>query len=526
MSWSEATIAVLCLGILLRFWIYAAGNALWLDEAMVFLNIQNRSFAGLGQPLDYNQMAPIGWLIIHKIMLTIFGGSEYSMEFPALLFGLLSMWVCYQVANQWMNRHGVFLTALLISLLPPILIYSVALKPYIGDIFFAAAILAITFKILQQNQYSFANLGLLFIAGTAGIFLSLPSVIILASSGLTLALKTAIEKRYNDFLKLAVLGICWLAIFAFVYITFHGQPSDVTSWMRSDAWAKAMAPVPFTSLASLIWYPSKLQNLVAYWFTDEGSFFAITLFGLGLFHLYRSGQAYVAGLLTLPIIIALLVSMLELYPFSDRLSLYLIPSTVFAVAFGFDFLVEKSKNVRFAAYLFGGIFCLTIMWRVFSMVMSPAAPLAVENVHPALQILSEQRKADDMIYVYYGAIPAFWVYRDRYDGLRSAETLLGRSSRIEKDCFLLDGAALQSKGRVWALFSAHIWGNDRQKEDEIFLNSVSQIANILIDHKLHDVRLVLLDFNQVNDKFSKRVDSVDIKEDATCRRYWSSPIPD
>jgi len=525
-SWPQAAMAALGLGIIIRLWVYLSGYAFWLDEAMVFLNIQNRSFAELTEPLDYNQMAPIGWLMMQKSMISIFGGSEYSMRFPALLFACLSMVICYQTAKQWMTAHGAFLTALLIALMPPVLIYAVALKPYVSDIFFAAAILAVTLECLREDKSSWVKLGLLFLIGTAGIFASLPSVIILASAGVTLALKAGLEKHYDELLKLSVLGITWLIIFAFVYLTFHGQPSEVTSWMRDDAWVGSMAPIPFTSLSSLIWYPSRLQNLMAYWFTDEGSFFALTFFVLGLLHLTLSSRVYVAVLLALPIIIALLVSMMGLYPLSSRLSVYLIPSTIFAVAFGFDFLVARSKEARFAAYLFGGIFCLTILWRVFSIVTAPAAPLATENVHPALQILTDQRKDDDMIYVYYGAIPTYWVYRDRYEGLRSAETLLGRSGRNDLDCFLLDAAALQSRGRVWALFSAHIWGNDRLKEDGHFLNGVDKIADVLVDHKMHDVRLVLLDFNRVDDTFRKRIEAIDIPEDATCRRYWSSPVPD
>ena len=524
-GWREATLAVICLGFILRVWVYSKGSAFWLDEAMVFLNIQDRSFAGLLQPLDYNQIAPVGWLFLHKTVLTIFGGSEFVMRMPALLFGLSAITICYHAAKNHMAQYGVFLAVALMALLPIGLQYSVTLKPYIGDIFFTAAIVALTLETLHREHPSPILLGGLFLAGAAGIFLSFPIVIILASAGFALALKAFMEREFRTLSALFLLGAGWLIIFFYVYSNFHNQPSDVTSWMREDAWASSMAPIPFSSLSSLIWYPSRLQNVVAFWFTDEGSFFAIALFGLGLSSLHASNRTYLAIFLALPVVLALFVSMLGLYPFSSRLSIYLIPTTIFAMAFGFDHLVRQAKDIQFAPLFFGAVFGLAILWRTFSVMAAPGAPLEKENIHPALEIIAENLESDDTLYVYYGALPAYWVYRDRYDGLRDITTVFGRSGRNSNDCLLLDIAELQSRGRVWALFSSHIWGNDRLKEDDIFLTGTQGVANIVTDYNFSDVRLVLLDFNQTSVNFQKRLEATDISDDATCQRYWSSPIP-
>src|SRR5690606_12042987 len=58
---------VVVLGIVLRLRQYFANRSLWVDEASLALNIINRSFGGLTQPLDYNQGAPVGFLFIEKL---------------------------------------------------------------------------------------------------------------------------------------------------------------------------------------------------------------------------------------------------------------------------------------------------------------------------------------------------------------------------------------------------------------------------------------------------------------------------
>ena len=526
LSWQTATLLVLLVGVLLRIWVYALGSSFWLDEAMVFLNMQNRSYLELAEPLDYHQMAPIGWLFLHKAMIDLFGGSEYSLRLPALLFGVSAVVICYAAAKKHLDKYGVFLATVLIALLPPVLKYAVVLKPYTVDVFFASAVIALTFNALRRHDLSRPTLAALFLTGVAGIFLSLPVVIVLASSGLALCLKTFQTKNFRDLIPLTALGSLWLLVFAYVYVTIHGQPSDVTSWMREDAWTGAFAPIPFSSLSSLLWYPSTLQNVMAFWFTDEGSFFAIALVVLGLISLCVSGRSAIAAFLALPTIVALIVSMFNLYPFSGRLIVYLIPSAIFAVAFGFDYLMRETKGARFAPLLFGGVFCLAVAWRTFSMSAQPGEPFNKDNVHPALEILTAELQPDDMLYVYYGALPAFWVYRDRYDGLRDVETMFGRSPRVNRDCNLLDLDKLQMRGRVWAFFSAHTWGRDRLKEDALFLNDAKGIADVIVDHVFPEVRLVLLDFNRTQERFEKRLSAVNIPDDAECRRYWAAPIPD
>jgi len=51
-------------------------RSLWLDEAMLALNIINKPVVELLKPLNFNQVAPIGFLKIEKIFTILFGNTE------------------------------------------------------------------------------------------------------------------------------------------------------------------------------------------------------------------------------------------------------------------------------------------------------------------------------------------------------------------------------------------------------------------------------------------------------------------
>src|SRR5881392_4485369 len=59
--------ALIALGIVLRLARYLANRSLWLDEVLLARNILDRSFTGLLAPLDLNQAAPIGFLMLQKL---------------------------------------------------------------------------------------------------------------------------------------------------------------------------------------------------------------------------------------------------------------------------------------------------------------------------------------------------------------------------------------------------------------------------------------------------------------------------
>ncbi len=516
LGWQQFAICFLVLGIFLRTLGYVAGGSLELDELNLTRNLFSRSFADLFKPLDYNQIAPVGWLFLQKAALDIWSNIDYSARFPAFVFGVAGVALMYVAAKRTLQAPGVFLTVAVMALSPFAIRYSFFVKPYTGDIFFSLLVLFLALDLIRCERPSILRLMPFLFAGLIGVILSFPVVILLASAGSALFLKALITRDNRLVVSTVAISLAWLLLFLSIYLMMPSNSSGVVSWMREEAWDNTFAPIPFTSLSSLIWYPSNLLNKMSYLFSSEGGVFAGLLYLVGLFHLYTSSRYEALVLLTFPLIIALLISILHLYPFEDRLILYLLPMFVLGIGYGFDYLITESRQTFLAPLLLGIGLVIALGWKAFSGFNQPFPPFATENVHPAMQVLSEEAMPDDLVYVYYGAIPAHRIYSGRYDTVSELETVDGRTPQFDWNCYLMDVQKLRNKGRVWVFFSVI-----RRSEDKIFLNTVKRISTIVEEYRFQGVRLLLLDFADDKADVSLLLQNMKEPDEAICRGYWS-----
>src|SRR5689334_23171439 len=78
-------------GALVRLVQYASNRSLWSDEAMLALNIVDRSYLELLKPLDYNQAAPPLFLWLEKLAVQLLGNNEYALRLVPLTAGLIAL---------------------------------------------------------------------------------------------------------------------------------------------------------------------------------------------------------------------------------------------------------------------------------------------------------------------------------------------------------------------------------------------------------------------------------------------------
>jgi len=90
---------LIALGAALRVRQYAANRSLWLDEAMLALNFVHRSLPGLLRPLESDQAAPLGFLVVEKLLESI-ANRDYVLRLFPLVAGCVSLYLLYRLARQ------------------------------------------------------------------------------------------------------------------------------------------------------------------------------------------------------------------------------------------------------------------------------------------------------------------------------------------------------------------------------------------------------------------------------------------
>src|ERR1700709_2485323 len=85
---------IIGVGIALRLFHYFNDRSLWEDEIYLSTGLVKLSLSGLlHQSLDFQQKAPIGYLLIAKLCTMLFGPQEMGLRLLPLLCGIGSLFV-------------------------------------------------------------------------------------------------------------------------------------------------------------------------------------------------------------------------------------------------------------------------------------------------------------------------------------------------------------------------------------------------------------------------------------------------
>src|SRR5579864_6081608 len=121
------------LGIAIRLEQYFYNRSLWMDEAMVGLNLIRRSFGQLTKPLEFHVTEPILWLFTSKLCNVLFGGRELALRLPQIAMGAISVVLVLALAKRLLCPAAVCIAVGWFSLSRALIYYSSELKPYGSD---------------------------------------------------------------------------------------------------------------------------------------------------------------------------------------------------------------------------------------------------------------------------------------------------------------------------------------------------------------------------------------------------------
>jgi hypothetical protein len=446
---------LLGLGVGLRLAEYWPERSLWHDEAALAFNLQTRSFAELLQPLDYNQGAPIGFLMLEKLVVQGLGNGERALRLVPFLCSVAALLIFPWVARRYVPRNAVLLAVALLALGRPAAYYGAQLKQYSGDLLVALLLLGVAAvaRYRLDNRSSRHLLGWA-VLGALAVWFSHSSVFVLAGTGTCYAIACLQRRDWGRLVRFGGVVAAWLLSFAMFWFVALGTLSQ-NAYMQTF-WNGQFMPLPPRSAADLEWFIKTFFGVFDFpggFVAQDISFMAIAVlaFVVGAVWMYAGRPAALASLL-LPIPFALLASGLHKYPFGNRLILFLAPSLLLVIAAG----AERIRAWSWRHFRLLGVAFLALLFAapVLGSAGRLVEPTDLGQLKPMLAYVRDHRLPGDTLYVYTTAWPSYVYYAADYDLPMNESVIRGRH---EEDFagYARDLDRLRGRGRVWVVLVGH-----------------------------------------------------------------------
>lgn len=466
---------IVCFGIILRVAQYLYNRSLWIDEANITGSILG-SFSDIFSPYvsdaDYlshwKPSSPLGFFVIAKLFVFLFGNTEYALRLFPLLCGIISLFLFYSLAKHYIKPKAVPIALALFAVSDSLIYYSSEVHSYSSEITIALLLLLIA-SYLQSRNATLLHLVIFGLTGGIVVWFSHSSPFVLAGIGTSLFMFALLRKEWTRAGKLSVVYLLWAVGFLsyyFIYVSNINKGPIVEQWKAENAFM----PFPPLSPSDIGWFIDTFFSMFAkptLTILQSASMMAIGgmaafAFIIGCISIFSEKKENFFILIS-PTLFTLLASGLHLYPFLERTLLFLAPSFMLFIAEGAGEIRDKTKS---SSPVIGIVFiCLLLSYPLLSAGNHLVnKPIVREEIKPVLSHVRENWQEGDMVYLHYGSKPAFKYYATRY-GFKENDYIVGAYAGDKNDFFNFsvdylkkytdDLDKLRGNKRVWILF-AHI----------------------------------------------------------------------
>ena len=471
-------VLVLLTAIATRLWQLGLGRSLWHDEALLALNIVQRSWFELFNPLDGNQVAPPLFLLMAKFMTTIFGESDISLRLIPCFAGCLSVYFIWESSRRLFSGPSALFATVLIGFCGTTIYYSGELKQYSTDLL-ASSILMMAAPILNLEKRS--HFAMILLLCMVLPWLSHPALFVIPGFFLFIFGPAF----YQDFRKpvtrfgFAVMMFITSVLVHFIWILRHTSQNQYLN----KFWAENFLPL---NRALPGWLIDKLNEFHTGVLGVPIFFTLITLTSLAV--LIFGGKVRLLLLTLTPVVLMLMACACKIYPVTGRFLLFLLPSYALILAGALETVLSSHRRNKFKFVLGSVAGSALILFVLFGAWVISSNPIAHEDIKPLMIRLSHEAMPDDFVYVYYGALPAFDYYCRQYR-LPTSKIIRGISARDRESLYAAEIRSLP-EGRIWYLFS-HIKSTPTMDEGRLFLDAIEKRGSFIDDQASHNTVLLL-----------------------------------
>ena len=393
-SWIITGYALVILGTAMRLWVYLSAMPLRTDEIRLALNIIDRSYFGLFEPLGHKQAAPLGFLLGCKLIVDLVGENELAFRLFPVICGITGLWVFWLIARHYLCTVGAIVAAAAASLSPTLINRAADLKQYSSDFLMASAILFVALPWFINTRTLGAWIALT-CKGSLCIWLLHPGVFCVGAVGLVWLIDQIFNRKKNDAIKLLATSVIWVLVLLTAY--WFNMRYSVEQTHLQTYWHKNFMPTD-SLLPSLRWAVISLIGI-----PKTTGFHFDRAVVVAMFMLALVGQVSLlarekrAGLsILLMIMLPMTAAMFGKYPFGDRAIIFLLPSFLILMAEGLNrsFMFPRWAGVALVALCV--VFMLPVSYR------TQGGPEGVGyrfDVPAAIKFLNENAREDECVLI-------------------------------------------------------------------------------------------------------------------------------
>lgn len=393
-AYQVALVAVILAGIGCRVAQYLANPSIWHDEALVAMNVFNKTLPQLLGPLDYAQAAPPLFLFAERGLVLAWGRSEYVLRLVSLVCGVAALplfaLLCWRLlpaaVAPWMAAFFAFADKLIE--------HSAQVKQYSGDALVAVLLLFLALG-LKRPWSAGRRLALLAGVTAVGAWFSFPALLVFAGLSLLFLPELAKRGRTGWLTWLGCNALVGLSLLLLHHFSVRAQHVA----FLSNYWAEDFPDYarPWTIP---LWLVQELYGLCDHPYRSFGWLIG-PLAVLGAWHWRRQGRNDVLGACLWPIGMAVVAAALKQYPFNgSRLTIYLVPGLFLLCGGGLAALRDWSSaatGLRRLAWVAVG---LVVVGRgVIQAGTYLVEPRSRSGVRPAVAYVREHRQAGEGLYL-------------------------------------------------------------------------------------------------------------------------------
>jgi len=348
-------------GVGVRVFRYSLGLPIWGDEGFLGVNILDRNFRQLLRPMEYIQVAPLGYLWAQRGMFLLFGMSEYVMRLISTVAGIagLILFVIWAVKIAEPLAAAIAVGVLAVSDIA--VRNAVQLKPYGIDLLAGVALLYLATGFLLDRRTKW--LWLLAGATPVALFFSLPSVFVAAGIAAILLLQMPRMTGGQRTIVIAFVAAGG-ATFGLLYWSFIGPQLATTGPLQEICWI--FPPRGFHPWEFAVWFfRSHTGNFLGYPvdLASPGCLPSFLLLVIGAVMLFRSRRVDLGLLMISPFVMTLAAAILRRYPYGDsqRVGQHLVGPICLLIGIGSAAVIRRLARSENAVRRAGATVCILLL---------------------------------------------------------------------------------------------------------------------------------------------------------------------